>query len=192
MEENTKEKISKKLKVFFSSPSGAARRKVQGENLKAFFSSKEGEVRKKYLSDRQQEIRVPLENYIKIDAKNCWNWVSGPSSVYGMVTIRNKTTLAHRVFYENYKKQISPGMQIDHLCKNTRCVNPDHLEEVSPAENMHRSSRTKLTKNSVLEIRKRYATKTISQTALSVEYGVGQDTISRIINNKRWNTKPIC
>jgi hypothetical protein len=45
---------------------------------------------------------------------------------------------AHRFYYEQHVGPIPEGLQLDHLCRNTRCVNPAHLEPVTGAENMRR------------------------------------------------------
>lgn len=45
---------------------------------------------------------------------------------------------AHRIAYENAKGPIPEGLQIDHLCRNRACVNPDHLEAVTGRVNVLR------------------------------------------------------
>jgi len=59
----------------------------------------------------------------------------------GYVRIRHggKRYFAHRFAYEKHIGPLVPGMEIDHLCKNRRCWNPDHLEQVTPLENKRRS-----------------------------------------------------
>lgn len=63
---------------------------------------------------------------------------------YGVLRARSGSTgtsvLAHRVAYEDAKGKIDDGMQIDHLCRNRRCVNPDHLESVTCRENLLRGN----------------------------------------------------
>ncbi|MDE2099000.1 MAG: HNH endonuclease [Patescibacteria group bacterium] len=48
-----------------------------------------------------------------------------------------KTLKTHRVSYELYKGQIPKGMEVDHICTNTLCVNPEHLQLTTRGENSH-------------------------------------------------------
>jgi hypothetical protein len=58
-------------------------------------------------------------------------------SGYGQIWMREaqRSVEAHRVAYELFVGAIPDGMQIDHLCRNKLCVNPAHLEVVTPREN---------------------------------------------------------
>ena len=73
----------------------------------------------------------------------CWNWTAGTSAKgYGCFRLGGhdgKRTSAHRVAYELLVGPIPDGLELDHLCRNRRCVNPDHLEPVTGDENKRRS-----------------------------------------------------
>ena len=69
------------------------------------------------------------------DEDGCWRWTGPTAGGYGRVQI-----YAHRWMYEREVGPIPDGLQIDHLCRNPLCVNPEHLEPVTHAENQRRKS----------------------------------------------------
>lgn len=80
---------------------------------------------------------------IAVTETGCVEWQAGTNGVgYGLfhpyTTSTNRKVYAHRWAYEQRFGPIPEGMHLDHLCRNTICVNPDHLEPVSPAENLRR------------------------------------------------------
>lgn len=58
---------------------------------------------------------------------------------YGRFSVRRRMDYAHRFAYERSRGPIPAGLQIDHLCRNTACVNPAHLDLVTTQENRHRA-----------------------------------------------------
>ncbi len=75
--------------------------------------------------------------------ETCWLWTAARSPAgYGFFGLAGKNRLAHRVAFVLCRGEPRPEMQLDHLCRNTSCVNPDHLEPVTPRENLRRSPHT--------------------------------------------------
>lgn len=140
----------------------------------------------------------------------CWNWSgtlrSNSKWCYGLVTVPmslqpiwgKQYQSAHRFAFTHLVGQIPARMCVRHKCDNTRCVNPDHLELGSHADNMrdkrirrrhaigedHFGSR--LTENSVIAIRDMYATGGYSQRDLALRFSCRQSTIWYILNNHTW------
>jgi hypothetical protein len=92
---------------------------------------------------RQPSIRERIKSLIKVDDAGCWNWQGYLRVGYGTLSIDGRPHLAHRVSYMAYVGPIPVGLHIDHLCRNRRCVNPQHLEPVTPAENNRRAAAVK-------------------------------------------------
>lgn len=76
-----------------------------------------------------------------VDAETgCWNWGAATfSNGYGVMS-RDGHATAHRWMYEREVGPIPEGMHVHHRCENKRCVNPEHLELMTPEEHgrLHR------------------------------------------------------
>jgi hypothetical protein len=78
----------------------------------------------------------------KLDAADgCWLWQGAPNTYkgYGRFTAEGVRWVAHRFSHVLFTGPIPPGHEVDHLCRNTQCVNPAHLEAVTPEEHDRRT-----------------------------------------------------
>ncbi len=67
---------------------------------------------------------------------NCWLWHSTQSRGYGQFSLGGNQVAAHRFSYELVNGPIPKPLQIDHMCRNTLCVNPEHLQAVTQKVNL--------------------------------------------------------
>lgn len=77
----------------------------------------------------------------------CWWWLGASSRArksrysYGLIQKNGKLRYVHRAIYESLVGPIPSALQLDHLCRNTLCCNPMHLEPVNAKTNINRGRR---------------------------------------------------
>lgn len=89
----------------------------------------------------------PVPGPMKTD---CWIWQKGCCQkgygffyFYDPATKKRSSKRAHIVSWILAKLGITEGATLDHLCRNTKCIRPSHLEEVSREENTRRGNRAR-------------------------------------------------
>lgn len=91
--------------------------------------------------------RIPNVRFmaqVREQPNGCWPWMGPrrrtPAGLqYGSTQLDGRPEAAHRAAWRLLRGPIPDGMELDHLCRNTRCVNPMHLEPVTHQENVLRS-----------------------------------------------------
>lgn len=73
-----------------------------------------------------------------VAGNGCWLWNHPMANGYGAIHVDGKRRWAHRFGYELLVGPIPEGLTLDHLCRTPACVNPEHLEPVTHAENVRR------------------------------------------------------
>lgn len=92
--------------------------------------------------------RLPRRFWDKVtvvDGSGCWLWSAAlDGKGYGHLNVGSRRdgtrrmAGAHRVAYEALVASVGPGLELDHLCRVRRCVNPAHLEPVTRQINVLR------------------------------------------------------
>ncbi len=90
------------------------------------------------------DARLPERFWDKVSPEpnsGCWLWAGAVNhGGYGKTFDKKRHLRAHRFAYERIIGAIADGLQLDHLCRTPSCVNPAHLEAVTPRVNTLRSS----------------------------------------------------
>lgn len=143
-------------------------------------------------------VLLPVDafaRYLVDEVTACWNWTRPfNEDGYGQITAqiidngprRNTSIKAHVLFFVDAVCKVPPGFMLDHKCRNRKCVNYQHLEIVTNAENVRRGNSAKLDLAKVAEIRSRYAGGGVSQFSLAGEYGVSEATVHGVVTGRSW------
>lgn len=105
--------------------------KKYGDPLKRMRRTRLGPVR--------DTVAEALADRFEILDSGCWEWQGGrlPQG-YGQFSWRGVGKSAHLWSWLVSVGPIPEGLELDHLCRNRGCINPDHLEPVTHAENVRR------------------------------------------------------
>ncbi|HLM56382.1 MAG TPA: HNH endonuclease [Pyrinomonadaceae bacterium] len=132
---------------------------------------------------------------------DCWLW-SGHigENGYGIISINGRGYKAHRVSFFLEHGRISNDRLILHRCDVRACVNPSHLFQGTPKDNSQdavrkgrntrlygeRNGKAKLSRESVLAIRRMCRRPNVYQKDVARHFGVSEATVSYVVNGGRW------
>lgn len=121
------------------------------EYLRKYMASNaKNEVTKEHIDEN-----VLKRFYDKVEKTDtCWNWTGArtanrPKRIladatvgYGVININKRPFYVHRLAWMMAGKDLVEGLVIDHICNNSLCVNPDHLQQITHEKNIKRSEKT--------------------------------------------------
>jgi len=151
-------------------------------------------VRNRKKTPLRERFWKHVDLWFGITDEDCWNWIGAKSERgYGRMTNREgRTRIASRISWILNRGKVSDNMQVCHSCDNPACVNPSHLWIGTQDENMRdmsikeRSCKTKLTAETVKEIRKNYSSGEFTQRQLAKAHGIRQSSLWNILAGKSW------
>lgn len=150
-----------------------------------------------------------MEKVVRVPFSGCWIFMGALNEAgYGIVGTGGRgepNDRAHRILYRHFCGHIPDGIFVCHTCDVPSCCNPDHLFLGTPKDNtrdMMRKQRNslpprnphivgsahpgaKLNEKQVEDIRALYL-RGYTQQQLADQYGVVRQSISKIVNRKRF------
>lgn len=109
---------------------------------------KEGWREAKPHPSRNATIEERLKAHYKVNPENgCWEKTGWGTKAYGRISINSVDEYMHIVSYKLYKGEIPEGFDVDHLCHNMTCCNPEHLDAVPRRVNLMRGNNSIIARN---------------------------------------------
>lgn len=128
----------------------------------------------KYIHGHNAYYQTPL--YVEEDRgydSPCWIWQRSFNTYgHGQITIQGKCFLAHRVFYEKRYGPVSTELDLHHMCEQPDCMNPDHLQPLTPAAHARTRKSTKLSIEDCKEMYRIYHSEDTSYRLVGLRFGV--------------------
>jgi hypothetical protein len=98
-----------------------------------------GQVRNIALRDPAAARQWVEDRSVPVPETGCWLWtatVQTKGLPYGKAWNGERTIVAHRLMWEAAHGPIPAGLQVMHKCDTPQCVNPNHLELGTAAQNI--------------------------------------------------------
>ena len=88
-----------------------------------------------------EQVHARFMAKTRVAQSGCWEWTGGTKGRgYGSFRMDGRMQAAHRVSMLLHGREIPDGLVVDHICRNVRCVNPDHLRAVDQRTNVYENS----------------------------------------------------
>ena len=111
-------------------------RECSDEYMRKLALDSRSPLRKAYEDGTPEQVLDILKESSNITKKGCWEWQRLDASGYPRVKIGGKDFLAHRLSLEMKHDAPLGSQAAHHMCANTKCVNPDHLQPVTHRDNV--------------------------------------------------------
>lgn len=104
-------------------------------------------LKRRWNTHDPHDIETRFWDKCLIQEGGCWEWQGyrNPGGYGQFYSERKKLMLTHRWAYQRFVGPLVEGLEIDHLCRNTICCNPEHLEQVTREVNAGRTTGFKVT-----------------------------------------------
>lgn len=118
----------------------------------------------------------------------CWICNRAKRRGYARMSVNGRPNVAvHRYLYERANGPVPVGLELDHLCRQRDCVNPEHLQPVTTAVNSRRGRQAKLGWHGAFAVRAARRSTTLTRLEIAEMVGVSKATIDAVLSGRFWS-----